>query len=125
MDRHGWQYRFLDWTTCAVRAALPLLAPLSRQRRNSNAVHLWRFSYSQTSWLLTRGGSESLGESRLPPASRSDGHLMGPMAGLDNAHESAAGTVDPGSAGGPRRANNLPQCRKWFLRSARQGARAS
>jgi len=59
---------FLDWTTCAVRVALPLLAPLSRQRRNSNAVHLWRFSYSQTSWLLTRGGSESLGESRLPPS---------------------------------------------------------
>src|SRR5215831_12300491 len=26
------------------------------------------FSYSQTSWLLTRGGSESLGESRLPPS---------------------------------------------------------
>jgi hypothetical protein len=24
------------------------------------------------------------------------------MAELDNAHESAAGTVDPGSAGGPR-----------------------
>src|SRR5262245_57317518 len=52
------------------------------------------------------------------------GHLMGPMTGLDNAHEAAAGTVDPGSASGPRRASNLSQRREWFLRSARQGARA-
>src|SRR5262245_53273750 len=46
-------------------------------------------------------------------------HLMGPMAGLDNAHEAAAGTVDSESARGPRRASNLPQRREWFLRSAR------
>ena len=41
----------------------------------------------------------------------------------DNPHESAAGNVDPGSAGGPRRASNLPQHRNT-LRSARQSARA-
>jgi hypothetical protein len=71
---------------------------------------------------LTDGGSEVLGKSRLRQAP-SDGHLMGP--GLDNAHEAAAGTLDPGSARGPRRASNLPQRREWFLRAARQGARAS
>ena len=119
--------RFLDWTTCAVRVALPLLAPpcgwrspndLDRVVRTApfmwnrrmfwcdvvaNAaasagsygqrieraegfaqgmnryptlaraeiptqVHIFRSSYSQTSWLLTRGGSESLGKSRLLPS---------------------------------------------------------
>ena len=40
----------------------------ARPRRNSNAVHIWRFSYGQTSWLLTRGGSEVLGKSRWPPS---------------------------------------------------------
>src|SRR5262249_58371653 len=39
------------------------------------------------------------------------------------AHESAAGTVEPGSAGGPRRASNLPQRRGWVLRSSHPPAK--
>src|SRR5262249_1682613 len=94
--------------------------------RNSNAVHLRRFSYSQTSWLLTRGGSEVLGKSRLPPSIPNRRAFDGPDGGTGyNAHEAPARTVDPGSARGPRRASNLPQRREWFLRSARKGARAS
>src|SRR5262245_38365443 len=57
-------------------------------------------SYSQASWLLTRGGSEVLGKSRLPPSIPKRRALMGPMAGLDNADEAAAGTADPRSARG-------------------------
>jgi len=76
MDRHG------RHTTCAVRVALPLLAPLSRQRRNSNAVHLWRFFYSQASWLLTCGGSESLGESRPEATGKPEPSTQEVLAGL-------------------------------------------
>jgi len=50
-------------------------------RRNSNAVHLRRFSYSQTSWLLTRGGSEVLGKSRLPPSIPKRRAFDGPDSG--------------------------------------------
>src|SRR6266487_3917376 len=57
--------------------------------------------------------------------STSSAFSMGAMQDLDNPHESTARTIDPGSTGGPRRANNLPQRREWFLCSARQGARAS
>src|SRR5262249_39302461 len=66
--------RGLLWTTdracrriCAGQAVCEPISD-ARPRRNSNAVHLWRFSYRQTTWLLTRGGSESLGKSRLPPS---------------------------------------------------------
>src|SRR5262249_2275207 len=55
--------RGLLWTTdracrriCAGQAVCEPISD-ARPRRNSNAVHLWRFSYRQTTWLLTRGGS--------------------------------------------------------------------
>jgi hypothetical protein len=53
------------------------------------------------------------------------GVLMGATQDLDNPHESTARTIDPGSAGGPRRANNLLQCREWFcvLRARARGHR--
>ena len=35
--------------------------------------------------------------------------------GLDNPYGSTARIIDPGSAGGPRRASNLPQCREWLF----------
>ena len=91
--------RFLDWTTCAVRVALPLLAPpcgwrspndldvaanaaasagsYGQQIEGKRCANRYptleiptqyifgALSYSQTSWLLTRGGSESLGKSPL------------------------------------------------------------
>ena len=47
--------------------------PTLARVENSNAVHLRRFSYSQKSWLSTRGGSEVLGKSRLPPSIPSEG----------------------------------------------------
>src|SRR6516162_11517450 len=158
MDRHGRHADFrLD--TCAVRVALPLLAPPCGWRSPNDLDVAANAAASAGSYgqriegkrcanryptleiptqyifaLFLQPNELALDPRRVRKlrkepaccrASRSDGHLMGPMAGLDNAHESAAGTVDPGSAGRPCRASDLPQCREWFLRSARQGARAS
>src|SRR5262249_58495585 len=66
---------------------------------------------------------------RLARAEIPTQHVFGVFDGrdqdLDNPHESTARTIDPGSAGGPRPANNLPQPRGWVFCSARQGAPAS
>jgi hypothetical protein len=65
----------------------------------------------------------TLGRAEIP--STSSAFSMGATQDLDNPHESTARIIDPGSAGGPRRANNLLQRREWFcvLRARARGHR--